>query len=166
MPKLLHLIVACAENRVIGRDRKLPWRIPEDLDFFHAATAGQICVLGRICFETWPGATRDGRRPIVITRDRALARPGVEIASSLADALARAETLPGEIYVCGGERIYEEALALPRPMRLELTLIHAEIAGDTFFPEWRHLAWREIARRDSADANYRYTFLTLDRVPE
>lgn len=166
MPKLLHLIVACAENRVIGRDRKLPWRIPEDLDFFHAATAGQICVLGRICFETWPGATRDGRRPIVITRDRALARPGVEIASSLADALARAETLPGEIYVCGGERIYAETLALPRPMRLELTLIHAEVPGDTFFPEWRHLAWREIARRDSADANYRYTFLTLDRVLE
>src|SRR3954463_7303447 len=57
MPKLLHLIVACAENRVIGRDGKLPWHIPEDLKFFHDETAGQICVLGRVCFETWPAAT-------------------------------------------------------------------------------------------------------------
>lgn len=163
MPKLLHLIVACSENRVIGRGGKLPWRIPEDLDFFHRETAGQICVLGRICFETWPRATLDGRRPIVITRERALARDGVQVAASLADALAVAETLPGEIYICGGQRIYEEALALDRPMKLELTLVHAEVPGDTFFTEWRHLKWRELARRESADANYRYTFITLQR---
>lgn len=163
MPKLLHLIVACSENRVIGRGGKLPWRIPEDLDFFHRETAGQICVLGRICFETWPRATLDGRRPIVITRDRALARDGVQVAASLADALAVAETLPGAIYICGGQRIYEEALAFDRPMKLELTLVHAEVPGDTFFPEWRHLKWRELARRESADANYRYTFITLQR---
>ena len=49
-------------------------------------------------------------------------------------------------------------------MRLHLTLIHAEIPGDTFFPEWRHLTWRELTRRESSDSNYRYTFLTLDRV--
>ncbi|HVS52801.1 MAG TPA: dihydrofolate reductase [Opitutaceae bacterium] len=164
MTKLLHLIVACAGNRVIGRDGKLPWKIPEDLKFFHEETAGRICVLGRICFETWPRAALDGRRPVVITRNRSLARENVRVAPSLSAALAIAEELPGEIYVCGGQRIYEETLALPRPMRLHLTLIHAEVPGDTFFPEWRHLAWREIARRDSADANHRYTFLTLERV--
>jgi dihydrofolate reductase len=163
MPKLLHLVVACSENRVIGRDGRLPWRIPEDWKFFHDETAGKICVLGRICFETWPRATADGRRPVVITRDRGLERAGVHVAANLADALAIAESLPGEICICGGQRIYEETLALARPMRLHLTLIHAEIAGDTFFPEWRHLAWREISRRDSADENYRYTFLTLER---
>lgn len=164
MPKLLHLVVACSENRVIGRDGKLPWRIPEDLKFFHDETAGQTCVLGRVCFETWPRATKEGRRPIVITRDRTLERPGVRVASSLADALDIAETLPGEPRICGGERIYAEALALNRPMRLHLTLVHAQVAGDTYFPEWRHLAWREVARRESADVNFRYTFSTLDRV--
>jgi dihydrofolate reductase len=164
MSKLLHLIVACAENRAIGRDGKLPWRIPEDLAYFHAETAGQICVLGRICFETWPRATLDGRHPIVISRHSALARPGVDVVPSLAAALARAEELPGDIFICGGERIYAETLAMPRPMRLHLTLVHAEIAGDTFMPEWRHLAWREVSRRESADANFRYTFSTLDRV--
>jgi dihydrofolate reductase len=160
--KLLHLIVACSENRVIGRDRHLPWRIPEDLKFFHDETADQICVLGRVCYETWPRARLDGRRPVVITRQRALAAPGVQVAPSLAEALEIAESLPGDIYICGGERIYAETLALSRPMRLHLTLIHASIPGDTFFPEWRHLAWREVARRESSDPNYRYTFHTLE----
>lgn len=164
MPKLLHLEVACSENRVIGREGRLPWRIPEDLKFFHDETAGHTCVLGRICYETWPRVRLDGRKPVVITRNRDLEQPGVHVASSLDAALELAASLPGEIYICGGERIYAETLALSRPMRLHLTLIHAEIAGDTYFPEWRHLAWQEIARRDSADENYRYTFFTLDRI--
>lgn len=163
MPKLLHLIVACSENRVIGRGERLPWRIPEDLKFFHDETAGRTCVLGRVCYETWPRVRLDGRRPVVITRNRALAAPGVQVATSLAEALEIAESLPGDIYICGGERIYTETLALDRPMRLHLTLIHAEIAGDTYFPDWRHLQWKEISRRDSADENYRYTFFTLER---
>ncbi|MEY2877623.1 MAG: Dihydrofolate reductase [Verrucomicrobiota bacterium] len=167
MPKLLHLIVACAENRVIGREGRLPWHLPEDLEFFHAQTAGQIVVLGRVSFATWPQAARDGRRPIVVTRDAALARDGVEVAGSLDAALARAEALPGEIFVCGGARIYAEALALAATgahrVRLHLTLVHAEFAGDTFMPEWRHLAWRETARREGRDANFRYTFSTLDQ---
>lgn len=164
MPKLLHLIVACSENRVIGRDGRLPWRIPEDLKYFHDETAGQIVVLGRVCFETWPRAALDGRRPVVITRNRALTREGVRVAASLSEALALAETLPGEIMICGGERIYAEALLLDRPTRLHLTLVHAEVPGDTLMPEWRHLAWREISRRESADANFRYTFFELERA--
>lgn len=163
MPKLLHLIVACSENRVIGRGRKLPWRIPEDLKFFHDETAGQICVLGRICYETWQRVREDGRRPVVITSNRALEQSGVRVAANLSEALAIAETLPGEICICGGQRIYEETIALSRPMRLHLTLVHAEVEGDTFFPEWRHLAWREISRRESGDANYRYTFSVWER---
>ncbi|MBI4625588.1 MAG: dihydrofolate reductase [Verrucomicrobia bacterium] len=171
MPKPLNLIVACAENRVIGRGGKLPWHIPEDLKFFHAETAGQICVLGRVCFETWPRATLDGRRPVVIS-SRLLAGArrherqrveGVRLAATVPDALAIADALPGEIYICGGQRIFEETLVLDRPMRLHLTLIHAEVPGDTFFPEWRHLPWREVSRRESADANVRYTFFTLEK---
>jgi dihydrofolate reductase len=162
--KLLHLIVACAENRVIGREGRLPWRIPEDLAFFHAETAGQIVVLGRVCFETWPRVALDGRRPVVISRNRALAREGAQVAASLDEALAVAEALPGEIFVCGGERIYAECLALARSIRLHLTLVHADVPGDTYMPEWRHFAWREISQRESRDENFRYTFSVLDRV--
>lgn len=164
MPKLLHLIVACAENRVIGRGGRLPWRIPEDLAYFHAETAGQICVLGRVCYETWPRVQEDGRRPVVISRQTALAQPGVAVAPSLTAALAIAETLPGDLFICGGQRIYEETLTLDRPLRLHLTLVHAEVAGDTFMPEWRQFTWHERERRESRDANFRYTFSTLDRM--
>jgi dihydrofolate reductase len=182
MSKLLNIIVACAENRVIGRDGKLLWRIPEDVKFLHDETAGKICVLGRVCFETWPRATLDRRRAVVLT-SRPLSLAGARgqakdslrghdqkradsdpiTVGSLPEALTVAESLQGEIYICGGQRIYEETLTLPRPMRLHLTLVHATIPGDTFFPEWRHLPWREISRRESADAGYAYTFLTLER---
>ena len=88
---------------------------------------------------------------------------GTATAPSLPAALAAAEALPGDIYVCGGQRIYEEAIALPRPRRLYVTLVHAEVAGDRFFPEWRDGSWRETARRDGADATWRYSFLTLEK---
>lgn len=160
-PKPLHLIVACAENRVIGRGGRLPWHIAEDTAFFHGATAGQTVVLGRICYETWPQVRTEGRHPVVISRNAALAQPGVLVAPTLASALALADNMPGKIMICGGERIYAEALASGRPLRLHLTLIHAEITGDTFMPDWRHLPWHELARRESADANHRYTFFEL-----
>lgn len=163
MPKVLNLIVACARNRVIGRGGRLPWRIPEDFTFFERMTAGRICVLGRVCYESWPRAALDGRRPIVITRQASLANERVRVAASLAAALTLAESLPGEVFICGGERVYAEALALDRPLRLHLTLVHAEVEGDTFMPEWRHLPWREVARREGGDANFRYTFYTLER---
>jgi dihydrofolate reductase len=162
MPKPINLVVACSENRVIGRDGKLPWRIPEDLQFFHDITRGQTVVLGRICYETWPRVAQDGRQPVVITRNPALARPGVQVAATVPAALALAQTLPGEIMICGGQRIYEETL--PLADRLYLTLVHAEVPGDTYFPEWRHLAWRETEHRESRDEHYRYTFLTLERI--
>jgi dihydrofolate reductase len=163
MPKMINLMVACAENRVMGIETRLPWRIPEDLKFFHDETAGKTIILGRICYQTWPRAREDGRRLIVITSNPSIARDGVQVARSVPEALALAETMEGEIYVNGGERIFEEVLALERPMRLHLTLIHAEVTGDRFFPEWRHIAWRETARRESADQNYRFTFFTLER---
>ncbi len=167
MAKLLEVIVAAAENRVIGRAGRLPWRIPEDLAFFHAETAGQICVLGRICYETWPRVRLDGRQPIVISRQTSLAQPGVGVVPDLRSALAQAETLPGRLLICGGQRIYEETFALAaaeaRPLRLHLTLVHAAVEGDTFFPEWRQLPWTELGRREGADENFRYTFLTLQR---
>ena len=162
IPKPIQLIVACAENRVIGRAGRLPFDIPEDKAWFHDQTAGQTVVLGRICFETWPKVLADGRVPVVITRNRALASDRVRVAATVAEALAVAQTLPGQIMVCGGQRIYEETL--PIADRILLTLVHAEVPGDTWFPEWRHLPWRETWRKEGRDANYRYTFLSLDRA--
>ncbi|HKB57511.1 MAG TPA: dihydrofolate reductase, partial [Lacunisphaera sp.] len=104
MAKPLNLIVACAENRVIGRAGRLPFDIPEDKAWFHAKTAGQTVLLGRICFETWPKVLADGRSPVVITRNQSLASERVRVAASVTAALAMAQTLPGEIMICGGQR--------------------------------------------------------------
>jgi len=84
-------------------------------------------------------------------------------ALSFAAALEDASALSGEIYICGGERIYREAMEHPDADLLYLTLVHVTIEGDTFFPDWSKHFSRELARREGADANYRYTFLTLGR---
>ncbi len=176
MTKPLTLIVACAENRVIGRAGKLPFRIPEDQQWFHEKTAHQTVVLGRICFETWPQVLYEGRQSVVIssqpervkqhlahlqrTQPGEAAKP-VHLATNVTTALALAQTLPGDIMICGGQRIYEETL--PIAQRILMTLVHAEVPGDTYFPEWRQSNWRETGRRESSDAHYRYTFLNLER---
>ena len=162
MPRPIELIVACAENRIIGRAGRLPFDIPEDKQWFHDQTANQTVVLGRICYETWPRVLQDGRQPVVITSNPALAKPEVRVAANVPDALALAQSLPGRILVCGGQRIYEETL--PLADRILLTLVHAQVEGDTWFPEWRQLPWRETWKREGSDANYRYTFCILERV--
>src|SRR5947207_13930857 len=108
MPKPIQLIVACAENRIIGRAGRLPFDIPGDKRWFHDQTANQTVVLGRICYETWPRVLADGRQPVVITRNQALATDQVHVAANVPEALAIAQTLPDAIMVCGGQRIYEE----------------------------------------------------------
>lgn len=173
MPKPINLIVACTENRVIGVGRRLPFHIPEDKAWFYEKTAGTVCILGRICYEIWPSVHADGRQPVVISTQPELVRTatrtktgaaggGPAVVGNVADALAAARGLPGEIMVCGGQRIYEETL--PLADRLLLTLVHVELDGDVSFPEWRHLGWRETWKRESRDANFRYTFSILDRV--
>ena len=186
MPRPIELIVACAENRVIGRAGRLPFDIPEDKQWFHDQTANQTVVLGRICYETWPRVLEDGRQPVVISSQPELIsriadqkvepalRGGsnlrgaqvppskLHIAPNVTAAVAIAQTLPGRILVCGGQRIYEETL--PLADRLLLTLVHAPVEGDTWFPEWRQLPWREMWKREGADTNYRYTFSILERV--
>ena len=161
MAKPISLIVACTENRVIGNGRALPFQIPEDKAWFAEKTAGCVVILGRISFEVWPAACANGRLPVVVTRKLSLAARHVRTAPTVTEALAIAETLPGDIMVCGGERIYEETLPLAR--RLFLTLVHADLPGDTRFPEWRNYPWRETWKRESQDANFRYTFSALEK---
>lgn len=163
MPTPFNIIVACAENHVIGRDGRLPWRIPEDWQFFRRQTAGATVVLGRISFQSWRSVMEDDRRVVVLSRDPSLARERVEVAASLPDALRRAEAHHRTIYVCGGQQIFEEAIRLPQAERLFLTLVHAQLEGDRTFPEWAHEFPRVLERRESADTNYRYTFLSLAR---
>lgn len=161
MPKPIHLIVACSENRVIGCKAGLPWSIPEDSRFFKEKTLGQTVIMGARCFAEWPSCVR--QRDVVVLSHEPKALPAsVHGATGLPEAISLAQALRGDIFLCGGQRVYEEGLALGD--FLHLTLVHAQIeAGDTFFPDWRSQFPVEISRRESGDANWRYTFLCLGR---
>ncbi|MDN5848917.1 MAG: dihydrofolate reductase [Nitrococcus sp.] len=159
---IISLIAAMAENRVIGRGHGLPWRLPADMRHFVSLTQGKPIVMGRRCHETI-GRALPKRHNIVLSRNRAFRAPGCTVASDLESALA-ASAGSAEIMVIGGEEIYR--LFLTQADRIYLTLVHARIEGDTFFPPLDAAEWRELGRRShpaDADNAYAMSFLTLLR---
>ncbi len=158
----LSLIAAMADNRVIGHENRLPWHLPADLQHFKAITLGKPVLMGR---KTWESIGRPlpGRTNIVITRDTGYIAEGCLVAHSLEEAV-RAAGEAAEVMVIGGAQLYRQAL--PLADTLYLTLVHAEIQGDTRFPAWQPGEWRETARVDheADDRNpHAYSFITLER---
>lgn len=159
----LSLIVAMAENRVIGKDNALPWRLPADLRRFRRLTTGRPVIMGRRSYESI-GRPLPERTNIVVTRRPAYQAPGCLIAHTLDDALSLARGAP-ETFVIGGADIYGQTLE--RADRIYLTLVHAQVPGDTFFPAFDMNGWSETGREvHAADDShgYRYSFVTLERA--
>jgi dihydrofolate reductase len=138
------LVVARADNGVIGRDGGMPWRIPGEQRHFKALTMGAPMVMGRRTFESLPGLL-PGRHHIVLTRDADWSAPGATVVGSIDQAIAAADEA-ARLSVIGGAEIY--ALFLPLADRIELTEVHAEVAGDTVMPPITPEQWRESARED------------------
>jgi dihydrofolate reductase len=155
------LVVARADNGVIGRDGKLPWHLPEDLKHFKAVTMGRPMVMGRRTFDSLPGLL-PGRRHIVLTRDPDWRAEGAEAVSDCEAALQLAGG--GPLSVIGGAEIF--ALFLPLADAVELTEVHADIDGDTILPAFDRNAWREARRRDVPPEGGRpgYSFVRLERI--
>ena len=159
----LALIVAMAENRVIGRDNRLPWKLSADLRHFKALTMGKPVIMGRNTHESI-GKPLPGRSNIVLTRDRRYRAPGCQVVHSLEQALQAAAGHP-EVMVIGGAELYRQTLQ--RAERLYLTLVKAEPAGDARFPELDASQWRELQREShrADDSNeYDYDFVVLERA--
>lgn len=159
---MLSLIAAMANNRVIGRDNDLPWRMPADLRHFKNTTLGHTIIMGRKNYESI-GRPLPQRNNIVISRNPEYDAPGCQLVTSF-DAALEAAQGDEEIFIIGGASIYQ--LALPLADRLYLTLIDAEIDGDTHFPEFDWNRWRESRREvHSADSDnpYPYSFVQLER---
>jgi dihydrofolate reductase len=154
------LVLARADNGVIGRDNRLPWHIPADLRHFKAVTAGKPMIMGRRTFDSLPGLL-PGRRHIVLTRDRDWQAEGAVVAHDAASALALAGE--GEVAVIGGAEIF--ALFEPSASRIELTEVHANVEGDATVPP-PGPAWREIARERHDDGPMPHSFVTLIRHPD
>ncbi len=162
----LSLAWAMAQNRVIGRNNNLPWYLPEDLKYFKRITMGKPIIMGRKTFESI-GKALPGRTNIVVTRNPDYSAEGVRVVSSLDEARSLSECIVEidgmiEAVVIGGAEIYR--LAMPFADRLYLTEIHAEVDGDTYFPEFDRSSWQEVARLDfdAEGANpYDYSFIVL-----
>lgn len=159
----INIVVAKSENDVIGRDGDLPWRLRADLRHFKATTLGHPLVMGRKTHESI-GRPLPGRHNIVVTRQVDYLAAGCTVAGSLDQAITLAHPA-AEIMIIGGATLY--AAALPLAERIYLTEVHAQLAGDTFFPPIDCDAWREVARERHAadDSNdHDYSFVVLERV--
>jgi dihydrofolate reductase len=148
----VHLIAAMSENRVIGRDNQLPWRLPADLKRFKAATMGHVLVMGRKTYESI-GRPLPGRRTIVLSRDAGYRPEGVEVASSLSEALELAGD--EEVFIAGGGEVYRRALEVADDILL--TLVHGHIEGDAFFPSLNPGIW-ELVEEERRPADDRHAW--------
>jgi dihydrofolate reductase len=155
---MITLVVAIADNGVIGKDGAIPWRLPEDMKRFKALTLGHTVVMGRKTWDSLPPKNRPlpGRRNLVVTRDVAWQAEGAErmaLDAAVAD---------NDVFVIGGAEIYRAALR--QADRIELTEVHGDIAGDAVFI-FDRAPWREVAREDHVSADgLAYSFVTLERA--
>lgn len=155
-------VVAVSDNGVIGRDNRLPWHLPDDLRRFRSLTMGHALLMGRRTFESI-GRPLPGRRNLVLTRDPGWRAAGCEAVPTPAAALA-AVGVEGRLFVIGGASVYLACWEFVA--RIELTEVHATIAGDTRLAGFDRAGWREVFREHhAADARHEYpfSFVTLAR---
>jgi dihydrofolate reductase len=163
------VVVAAAENGVIGRGGQLPWRIPSDLRLFRRLTMGKPVIMGRKTYQSI-GKPLDGRDTIVISRDPAFSPAGVIVARSVSEAVSEGRRLAtsrrvDEVIVAGGADVFQATL--PIAQRIYLTRVHAMPEGDTYLPPLDSDDWREISRqalpRGDRD-EFSCTLLVLERA--
>ena len=153
---MVSLIVAMSTNRIIGRDGDLPWRLPADLRHFKKTTMGHHLIIGRA---TWDevGKPLPGRTMVVVTRNRDFSAQGVLVAHSVHEALSLVRD-DDEPFIGGGAEIYRQALEAGIPDRLYITRVHAEVEGDTVFPDFDPDDWLLADRVDRlADEKNQYS---------
>jgi len=159
----ISLIVAVAENNVIGKDNDLPWKLPDDMKFFVQTTKGHHILMGRKNLESF-GKLLPNRTNIVLTRDTTFQFEGAEIFHDLTAAIQFAkDNGEEELMIIGGGEIYKQSL--PLADRVYLTRVHAEIEGDVFFPELDTKKWKEVMKtthQKDERHDYAFTFLMYE----
>jgi dihydrofolate reductase len=158
------MVIARADNGVIGRHGKLPWWLAEDMRHFKAVTMGKPCIMGRKTWDSLPAKPLSGRANIVVTRDADFLASGAQIAPNVDEALKLAMALDSEeIAVIGGAEIYRAAV--PVEDRIYLTEVHADFEGDTHLAPFERREWRESGRDARiAPDGLRYDFVVLERI--
>ncbi len=157
---IISLLVAVADNGVIGRDNTMPWHLPADLKRFKQLSIGKPVVMGRKTYESI-GRPLPDRRNIVVTRNPAYEAPGCEVVTSLEAALALAPEAE-EIVIIGGGEIF--ALALPIADRIYYTHVRADVPGDAWFPELDWSQWEAVYREQGPAGELPYEYVDYNRV--
>lgn len=158
-PKI-SIICALAENRAIGKNNQLLWHIPEDFKHFKQTTTGHVVVMGRKTFQSI-GKPLPNRTTIVLSGSSEEHIAGVIMASNLEEAINKAREIEkDEIFICGGANVYAQTIGMAD--KLYLTVVDGDFDGDTFFPEYSQFT-KIINKKQSADAEFKYTFLELER---
>ena len=160
----ISLIVAMANNQVIGLNNTMPWHLSADLKKFKAITMGAPIIMGRKTYQSI-GRPLPGRTNIIISRNVDYHQEGCLVFNSLETALKKAAQIRDEAFFIGGSELYKSAL--PMATTLYLTQIHHTFEGDTFFPELNWPEWRIDAQEDietDAQVDFNYSFLTLERI--
>ena len=162
MKTKISLIVAVAQNGIIGTGGTMPWHITEDFAHFKAVTLGHSVIMGRKTYESI-GRPLPRRRKIVITRNAELQIEGCEIVTSLEGALAMCEG-EEEVFIIGGGEIYRQAIPLAH--KLYITHVGISAEGDTRFPEIDPTMWREVSREEFAQGkefDHPFSFVDYER---
>src|ERR1051325_8936039 len=161
---IISLLGAMDENRGIGKDNHLPWRLSSDLKRFRELTMGHHILVGRKTFESI-GKPMPGRETIVITRNEGFRPEGCLTAHSVEGGIRLAEERgESELFICGGAEVYARSLGVAD--RMYLTQVHAVVDADTFFPEWKGDDWAEevISRHDADERNqFPFSFKLLTK---
>lgn len=153
------LVLARADNGVIGANGGLPWRLTEDLRRFKQLTLGKPIIMGRKTWDSLPRKPLPDRTNIVVTRNDSFTEEGAVVAHTFNEAIDMANRHgPEEIVVIGGAEIF--AAALPHADRIELTEVHATPEGDVRMPAFSSQVWREVAR----EPHQTHSYVTLERI--
>lgn len=160
---MIHLKVAKSDNNVIGQDNQLIWHLPNDLKHFKEITTGHPIIMGRKTFESI-GRTLPNRTNIIITRNRNYSIENAKVVHSLNEALELAKEIDENIFIIGGGKIYDQAIDFADI--LEVTEVHENFEGDTYFPEIDLNVWKEISRikhyKDEKN-EFDYSFVRYER---
>jgi len=160
---IISIIVAMANNRVIGKDNEMPWHLPADLKHFKETTLGKPIVMGRKTYESI-GRPLPGRQNVVLSSNAKYTLEGCDTVTSLDEALSLLKN-EEEIMIIGGGFLY--AQALEKATKLYLTFIDLDVEGDTHFSEYEHLDFKEVRRvKHLADEKNPYNYQFVDFVLE
>jgi len=157
----LSIIVAVANNQVIGQHNTLPWHLPEDLKRFKSLTMGHHIIMGRKTYESL-GRLLPGRSTVIVTRNQNYHVDGAIVVHSLQQALTACQA-DTEVFLIGGAELYKIGLQLAD--KIYLTEIHADFDGDAFLPAFDMTCWRETSREQHKAANgLAFSYVGFERI--